>query len=190
MSVTISGESSPPWNWRPRWASLPKILLISAAASRSPRFPFSNELYFTHNKNKAFLNGKPLSSSDALLENSIVSASFNSQPDRNVDEYELFGLVSQNSRSILRLGSAARNICWIAEGKIGAGYGLRAKIWDVAAGLAIARAAGCSLAVNWNFEKMEVDYVVGKKTAVTQILEIMNSKFIQFQEHNLWKTHQ
>ena len=39
IAVRMSGESSEPANWRPRLASVRKIRRISAAASRSPRFP-------------------------------------------------------------------------------------------------------------------------------------------------------
>ncbi len=50
--------------------------------------------------------------------------------------------VLANARGIRRTGSAAIDLCWVAEGSFDAHYEFNLGPWDVAAGAAIVRAAG------------------------------------------------
>jgi hypothetical protein len=69
----------------------------------------------------------------------------NYEATKRVDEFLLFGKINDSSRGCLRTGSAAMNLAYLAEGKFGGCLGKANKIWDVAAGLLLAKLAGSNV---------------------------------------------
>ena len=110
--------------------------------------PYSNELYYGSDGLGVFKNQKPLKIMDRIPEECLFSMAFsgkNYEATKRVDEFLLFGKINDSSRGCLRTGSAAMNLAYLAEGKFGGCLGKANKIWDVAAGLLLAKLAGSNL---------------------------------------------
>lgn len=136
--------------------------------------PSMDDLYFTLGPERALLNGRAFVHKHAILSDSLVAASFSGHP-LSV-EYDLFQAVNESVRGCLRTGSAALNICWVASGKLQGAYGFKAKLWDVAGALAIARAAGCEVITHRKPQSVLIDYCVGSKDVVRYISELASEK--------------
>ena len=139
--------------------------------------PSLDELYFTLNTERALLNGRPFSHVHRPLEDALVAASFSAKVPQA--HYKLFQEVNESTRGCLRTGSAALNICWAAAGKLQAAYGFKAKLWDVAGALAIARAAGCEIVLRYQPNALTLDYCVGSQGTVRHVNSLA-------QKNGLW----
>ena len=110
--------------------------------------PYSNELYYGSDDLGVFKNQKPMKIIDKVPEECLFSMAFsgkNYEATKRVDEFLLFGKINDSSRGCLRTGSAAMNLAYLAEGKFGGCLGKANKIWDVAAGLLLAKLAGSNV---------------------------------------------
>lgn len=92
----------------------------------------------------ARLNGKPLAASRCqVAREAMVAVSFRSSVPRGSIEISRFVEALHATQTMRRLGSAALNMCYVAAGRLDAYFATSGiKIWDVAAGLVIAREAG------------------------------------------------
>lgn len=136
--------------------------------------PALDELYFTLNPQRALLNGRPITHVHRPLHDTLAAASFSARADTG--QYLLFQAVNESTRGCLRSGSAALNICWAAAGKLQLAYGFGAKIWDVAAALAIAKAAGCALQLHFKPSSLTLDYCVGSDEALTHLTQLAKAQ--------------
>lgn len=108
--------------------------------------PMAGELFTAIQGNGAQLNGKPIhTSSVSRLEDAMVAVSFPPQVHRESIEIKQFIEVLLASQSVRRLGSAALNLCYVANGRLDAYWANSLKPWDVAAGAIIAREASANL---------------------------------------------
>jgi myo-inositol-1(or 4)-monophosphatase len=108
--------------------------------------PMAEELYVARLGQGATLNGRMLKSSDCTrLDQALVAASFPPQVQKDSIEIVQFVDVLVHSQSVRRLGSAALNLCYVAQGRLDAYWAGYLKIWDVAAGALIATEAGAFL---------------------------------------------
>ena len=95
----------------------------------------------------ATLNGKPIQSSSCVrVSDALIATGF---PYREYDRMEQFmdtlDYFMRNSHGMRRLGSAATDLVYLACGRVDAFYEYGLHAWDVAAGLVIAREAGCKV---------------------------------------------
>lgn len=107
--------------------------------------PFANDLYYGADGIGAFKNQGKLSVRDKHHSECLFSAAFsgrNYDPQRREEEYRLFGEINDQTRGVLRTGSAGMNLAWLAEGRLGGCWGKANKQWDIAAGILIAGLAG------------------------------------------------
>lgn len=133
--------------------------------------PSLDELYITLAPGSVFLNGKPIKHHHKIYKESLIAASFSGKPDDS--EFKLFQAINSTTRGCLRTGSAAINICWAAIGRLQGAYGLKAKLWDVAGAIAIAKSAGCEVVTKTYEENpLLIDYVVGSEGVVRQICDL------------------
>ncbi len=72
----------------------------------------------------------------------MVAASFPAGVRRDDPEVEQFLRVLVKSQSVRRLGSAALNLCYVAQGCLDGYWASNVQAWDVAAGILIAERAG------------------------------------------------
>ena len=90
------------------------------------------------------------------LDSGISSMAFSGKaynPDMRHEEFKIFGDLNDVSQGCLRTGSAAMNLAYVASGKFKLALGKANKLWDVAAGLLIAKEAGADL--NYNITDKE-----------------------------------
>ncbi len=140
--------------------------------------PGLDELYFTLSPRKALFNGRPFLHTHRPVAQALIAASFAATGARN--QYDLFQQANESSRGCLRTGSAGLNICWAAVGKLQGAYGFCAKLWDVAGALAVARAAGCAVALQYKPGAMSIDYCVGSREVVSHLTGLAA-------RHGLWE---
>ncbi len=108
--------------------------------------PLSDTLYAASKMGAVTKNGKPIRVSPCQrLDQAMVCCSFRPSVQRSDPEVAQFLCVLERSQSLRRLGSAALNLCYVAEGCLDAYWASSVKTWDVAAGYLIARAAGATL---------------------------------------------
>ncbi len=109
--------------------------------------PIRKSLYKAHVKSKAYKNNKVISVSKIKkLEQSLIVLGFYYNFDTNLEErMKEFENILLNAQSVRRDGSAALNICYVAEGVCEAFYETSLHAWDVAAGIIIANQAGATI---------------------------------------------
>ena len=108
--------------------------------------PMAGELFTAVEGKGAHLNGKPIQASSVhRLEDAMVAVSFPPQVHRESIEIKQFIEVLLASQSVRRLGSAALNLCYVANGRLDAYWANSLKPWDVAAGALIAQEANAKL---------------------------------------------
>jgi myo-inositol-1(or 4)-monophosphatase len=140
--------------------------------------PALDELFFTLGPDRALRNGTPIVHVHRAPAEALVAASF---PATAGDAaYALFHQVNESTQGCLRTGSAAVNLCYTAAGVLQGAYGVAAKVWDVAGGIAIAQAAGCEAQLHIHDDGLTVDYLVGSREVVAHVQRLA-------QAHGLWR---
>jgi myo-inositol-1(or 4)-monophosphatase len=106
--------------------------------------PFTEELFFASKGNGAFLNGTSIIvSNKSKIEEGLYVAAFSSDIGKNKNkEYEIFGLMNDATRGVMRLGSAALALAYLACGRIDGFWAKDLYPWDIAGGLALINEAG------------------------------------------------
>lgn len=83
---------------------------------------------------------------------SLIATGFGYTQDRRAEQAKILQELLPRVRDIRRMGSAALDLCRVAEGTVDAYYEHGVKIWDVAAGIVIAREAGAQVHVPQRWE--------------------------------------
>ena len=105
--------------------------------------PVQNATYSSARNGPTLRDGKPIEVSGCdALERALVCCSLSPGIRRNDPSVGQFLNVLEASRSVRRLGSAALNLCYVAEGCLDSYWTSSVKCWDVAAGYLIALQAG------------------------------------------------
>jgi myo-inositol-1(or 4)-monophosphatase len=107
--------------------------------------PLLDECYVARKGGGATLNGAPIKASDTTdLTDALLTTGFpygmESGTENNLGHFSAF---ATKARGLRRLGSAALDLCYTAEGRYDGFWEPRLAPWDVAAGALIAREAGC-----------------------------------------------
>ena len=84
---------------------------------------------------------------------SLIATGFGYTKTRRSGQARILQELLPQVRDIRRMGSAALDMCRVAEGTVDAYYEHGVKIWDVAAGIVIAREAGAQVRVPEVWEK-------------------------------------
>jgi myo-inositol-1(or 4)-monophosphatase len=137
--------------------------------------PMSNDLYYGVEGEGAFKNQVRIHVEERIYEQCLFAAAFSgnkgSTPERT-KEFMLFASVNDSSRGCLRTGSAAMNLAYVAEGRFGGCWGRANKLWDVGAGLLIARLAGADVA--WKMADRERHLVSYRAVATSAAPQLSN----------------
>lgn len=108
--------------------------------------PMLNVLFAAEKDGPATKNGRPIRASGCeSIAQAMVCCSFRPGVKRGDIEVYQFLNVLERSQSLRRLGSAALNLCYVAEGCLDSYWANSVKTWDVAAGYLIASRAGVHL---------------------------------------------
>ena len=107
--------------------------------------PIHDELYAAEAGKGATLNGSPIHTTpvDQLID-ALLATGFPytmGSPDKP-DNLDLLPRFVRHAQGIRRLGSAALDVCWVAEGRLDGYWELGLQPYDVAAGVLILREAG------------------------------------------------
>lgn len=107
--------------------------------------PALDDLYLAEANKGAFRNGQPIKSSHVdKLEEAMVGTGFaclrDGLPNNNLDRFARVALKTRDQR---RFGSAALDICMVADGQMDAFWEQELNMWDIAAGIVVAKEAGC-----------------------------------------------
>ena len=109
--------------------------------------PILNELYCAKKGEGAFKNGKKINvSNQDDFQRSLIATGFPYSSAEN--EKDLKWVINKlnhilpRCQDIRRLGSAALDLCYVAEGKYEGFYEINLKPWDVSAGVLIVQEAG------------------------------------------------
>jgi myo-inositol-1(or 4)-monophosphatase len=106
--------------------------------------PEQREIFYASKGNGSFMNGeKIIVSKNNRFSSGLYVAAFPSSINKKLmNKLKIFGKINNNSRGMLRLGSAAHALTYLASGKIDGFWGEDLKIWDIAAGILIINEAG------------------------------------------------
>lgn len=136
-------------------------------------------IYSAEKGGGAFCNGRKLKVSlNDDLRKSLLVTGFPYNIDENPDHaIERFVIFLKNSRAVRRLGSAAIDLCYVAEGIFDGFWEVYLNPWDMAAGKLIVEEAG-GMVTNFNNEPLDL---AGKQILATngkihdKMLELLNS---------------
>jgi myo-inositol-1(or 4)-monophosphatase len=131
-------------------SNIPLFTVSIALADRDKRplvgvvlCPVYNELYSAARGHGVTLNGKPIHVSQKNdLQRAMLSTGFpydKSRQPNNMDEWGNFLL---RVRGVLRLGSAALDLAWVAAGRLDGFWEPRLNPWDILAGILCVEEAG------------------------------------------------
>lgn len=138
--------------------------------------PSSKELFFNFGLEKSYLNGKKLKVNDQKLNQSLVAMSFSGSSAINKSQdFDVFQTINEQSRGVLRTGSSALNICYVACERLQAAFGFSNKIWDIAGAVAIARAAGAEIRVEY-IDNTNCKYLVAAPGVFSSLNKIFVNK--------------
>lgn len=103
-----------------------------------------NEWFFAQKGGGAFLNGRRIHVSKAKrLAESLILTGFPHDRRRDIDHFmKILGGMLMRTQGVLRLGSAAIDLCQVACGRSEAFWEESLQPWDVAAGMLIVQEAG------------------------------------------------
>lgn len=106
--------------------------------------PFTRELFYASKGNGAFLNGKQISvSNKSKIEDGLYVMAFSSESgESKQNKYQSFGNLNDSTRGVLRLGSAAVALAYLACGRIDGFWAKGLFPWDLAAGIILVEEAG------------------------------------------------
>lgn len=109
--------------------------------------PVFNDLYSAERGKGAWKNGKAIHvSNESVLANAMVGTGFaclrQYLPDNNLPR---FNRIAQHTTGQRRFGSAALDLCLVADGQLDAFWEQALNLYDVAAGALIAQEAGATL---------------------------------------------
>lgn len=106
--------------------------------------PIFGKIYTARKGGGAFLNGVAIrASSRATVEGSLFATGFTSyKPDVLEAQINVFRKIVSRARGVRRAGSAAYDLCLVAEGVFDAYWEFNIQPWDVSAGLLLVKEAG------------------------------------------------
>ena len=105
--------------------------------------PLGDVLYSATASGQVTKDGRPIQASGCEdISKAMTCCSFRPGVRRGDPEVAQFLNVLEKSQSLRRLGSAALNLCYLAEGCLDTYWANSVKAWDVAAGYLIAKSAG------------------------------------------------
>jgi myo-inositol-1(or 4)-monophosphatase len=108
--------------------------------------PLRDECFTARSGGGACLNGVPISSSVAIDPvDAVAAVSFPPHVSTDSPAVADFLAVLPHVHAVRRTGSTALNLAYVASGRLHTFWARRIACWDAAAGLLIAREAGCTV---------------------------------------------
>ena len=128
----------------------------------------NNELFYAIRNHGSYLNGDRLVmyNPNAELDTSIVTTGFAYfRGELLKDAMRIYENVLNNATDVVRYGTAALELCYVAAGRMGAYYESGLKPWDIAAGLLILNESGGCI-VNHQATDLDMFHQKGGKFSI------------------------
>lgn len=110
------------------------------------------------------------------LANALISTNFTAASSGNLGHRDFFVEVAHGSAGVRASGSACRDFCFVADGRVDLFWQFGLRAWDVAAGLVLVReAGGATHFLNGTEGWMEggpLDLLVGAPSLLEEVLEV------------------
>lgn len=138
--------------------------------------PYANELFVAVMGEGATLNGLELdvSSHPTDLSGCFVGVSGSNREEPRRLRSELVSRLIVATDSVRDPGSTALSLCWTAAGRFDAHVGMDVAWWDLAAGVVIAREAGCEISgFNGEVDPTPEGFVVAPEGLMTELKKIL-----------------
>ena len=140
--------------------------------------PFMNEIYMA-NPQGAFLNIHPMYMNERYpLKNSLIATGFPYYDFKELDQYlDILKVLMRETKGLRRMGSAAIDLAYTAEGKFNGFFELNLSPWDVAAGAYIVKQAG-GMVIDFNGGENYVfgrSIIAGNKHIVPELYKIIKA---------------
>ena len=130
----------------PLWATSVAVSYEGATIAGAVRLPALGRTYSAHREGGATVDGRPISISPTTdIPLALVGTGFGYDADRRRAQARTVARLIGEVRDIRRTGSAAVDLCLVAEGSLDVYYEEHLNEWDVAAGLLIASEAGATV---------------------------------------------
>lgn len=131
--------------------------------------PMESSLYYGAKGIGVYKNHEKIEVIDRKPEDCLFAVAFSGKkydPATRDKEFLMFGKVNDSARGCLRTGSAAMNLSYLAEGRLGGCWGRANKSWDVAAGILLAELSGATVEYKVvNKEKNLISYIASVPSA-------------------------
>lgn len=122
--------------------------------------PETDKLYYSEKNKGSYLNGlKLFRKNDKNLSESMFVTGWPYEPELFKKAYESISKIQKEIHEVRILGSAAGELCMLAEGKIDGYWEYGLGPWDLAAGVLIAKEAGMEI---YGISKKEFDLSKGE----------------------------
>ena len=146
--------------------------------------PILNELYSAKKGEGAFKNGKKINvSNQDDFQRSLIATGFPYSSAENEEDLKWvinkLNHILPRCQDIRRLGSAALDLCYTAEGKYEGFYEINLKPWDVSAGMLIVSEAGGMISNEYgnNYDLFENKCIVASNGIIhNEIIDILSRK--------------
>lgn len=130
----------------PMWGTSVAVALDDSTVAGAVRLPALGRTYSAHVGGGATCNGRPIAvSTTERIDSTLVATGFGYSADLRVSQAAIVTRLIGRVRDIRRTGSAAVDLCLVAEGSVDAYFEEHLNDWDVAAGLLIAAEAGARI---------------------------------------------
>lgn len=130
----------------PVWGCSVAVTQGNTILAGAVHLPVLRETYSAASGRGASINGTELISSQSTsLQTALVATGFAYNSQRRSQQGALVAKLLPQVRDIRRSGSAAYDLCCVAAGRVDAYYEHGLSIWDIAAGVLIAREAGATV---------------------------------------------
>jgi len=130
----------------PAWGCSVAVTQGNTILAGAVHLPVLRETYSAASGRGASINGTELISSQSTsLQTALVATGFAYNSQRRSQQGALVAKLLPQVRDIRRSGSAAYDLCCVAAGRVDAYYEHGLSIWDIAAGVLIAREAGATV---------------------------------------------
>lgn len=138
--------------------------------------PLLNDLYFAQKGHGAFKNGSRITTSEiSQLSEAMVSTGFACLRDNlEQNNLERFSRIAQQTMGQRRLGSAAIDLCMIADGQVDIFWEQHLNLFDIAAGVLIVKEAGGTITDFSGEEKIDPEAILATNSKLlNEILDYM-----------------
>jgi len=132
--------------------------------------PVFSDLYYTYG-GRAYKNSSRITGFSGPINSAVIAFSLPGKMNEESEKHywEHIRDVNRASRGVVRLGSAALHLAWTAEGRFGACIGFSAPLWDIAAGVCLARSAGLEIIMYEAHEAGKYNYICGPLSIVESL---------------------